>query len=106
MGDRQFDSLVRSLAEIRNRRSVLKGILGVGASIGAASAMVREVDAARRGFSGPTFPTPTPAPCTDGTAECVVPEGGTSIRLCDHGAWQVYECVAGQICLSYPDGND
>lgn len=109
MDDRQFGSLVRLLATSRNRRSALKGVFGIGASIVVTRELSGDVDAARRGFSGPTFPqlpTPTPEPCVDGTAKCVIPEGGTSIRICEQGTWQTYPCVNGQICISYPDTND
>lgn len=106
MDDRRFDSLVQSLAGIRNRRGILKGLLGVSAGFGAARVAAGETDAARRGFSGPTFPTPTPEPCVDGTAECVIPEGGTSIRICHQGTWQTFACVGGQMCISFPNGND
>lgn len=109
MDDRRLTTLVQSLGRMRNRRTVLKGLFGVGASATAAYGMAGKTDAARRGFSGPKFPefpTPTPTPCINGTAECVVPEGGTSILICDQGTWQAYDCVNGQVCISYPDAND
>jgi hypothetical protein len=57
MDKRQFDNLVRRLGAGQSRRAVLKGMLGFGGTIVATSAMAPgRADAARRGFSGPTFP--------------------------------------------------
>ncbi len=59
MDDRRFDSLTRSLASGASRRSVLKGILGLGgAAVAAGTVLDQQADAARR----PT-PTPTPVKC-------------------------------------------
>ena len=56
MDDRRFDSLVRALAEGKSRRSVLKGLLGLGgAALVGSAALDGDADAARR-------PTPTPTP--------------------------------------------
>lgn len=71
MDDRRFDMLARSLASGMNRRTMLKGVLGLGtgAVVGSA-AMAGDAEAARRGYSGPRFPTLPPGPCTprcDGT---------------------------------------
>jgi hypothetical protein len=106
MDDRTFESLIRSLAAVRTRRSAFKGLVGIGASIVTARVLVGDADAARRGFSGPKLPTPTPKPCVDGSAECVVPDGGTSILICEQGSWHEYPCINGQFCISSPDGND
>lgn len=105
MDDRRFDSLARSLASGANRRQFLRH--GSAFAIAAGAALVaRNAEAARRGYSGPKFPTLTPEPCVNGTAKCVVPEGGTSIRICDQGTWQTYDCILGQFCLSSSTGND
>jgi hypothetical protein len=106
MDNRRFDALVQSFAQRRNRRTVLKSMFGLGASAVAFRGMAGETEAARRGFSGPTFPTPTPPPCVDGSAECVVPQGGTSIKICNQGTWETYECLDAQECISYPNLND
>src|SRR5215204_5548435 len=59
MDDRRFDALVRSLAEGKSRRSVLKGLFGLGGAALVGSAVLEsDADAARR----PT-PTPTPVRC-------------------------------------------
>ena len=73
MDDRRFDALVKALATGTNRRSLVKGLLGLGgATVVGSSLRESAVDAARR-------PTPTPKPITcpgrqtwNGTA-CVCP---------------------------------
>lgn len=58
MDDRHFDTITKSLATIRSRRAMLKGLFGLGASaVTASSFMRRDAVAARR-------PTPTPKPDT------------------------------------------
>lgn len=77
MDDRRFDTLARSLATGRSRRDLLKRVLGGSAGVVAAGTLgSRSTEAARRGFSGPTFPTWTPcvrdaqgACCTSGVLE-------------------------------------
>ncbi len=73
MDNRRFDSLVKSLAEGRSRRSVLKGLLGLGGAA-AVGGTVLETDseAARR----PT-PTPTPVRCPGKQT----PQGGQCLCL-------------------------
>ncbi len=58
MDDRRFDALVKSLAAGRNRRSVLKGLLGLGGVAAGGALLENDTQAARR----PT-PTPKPKPC-------------------------------------------
>ena len=68
MDDRRFDALTRTLAQDCTRRQVLTGLAGAG--IASLATIVRSSDdaqAARRGYSGPTFPAP--APCTNGCSE-------------------------------------
>ncbi len=75
MDDRRFDSLTKSLAAGANRRSLLKGFLGLSGAAVAGSMWFREdASAARR-------PTPTPKPVTcpgiqvwDGS-QCACPTG-------------------------------
>lgn len=58
MEDRRFDALVKSLAAGTNRRTVLKGLLGLGGAVAASGALLDgDALAARR-------PTPTPKPPT------------------------------------------
>lgn len=80
MDDRRFDSLVKAMATGTNRRSLFKGLLGLGgAAVVGTSLQGSEADAARR-------PTPTPKPITcpgsqiwNGSA-CVCP--GTAPDKC------------------------
>lgn len=51
-----FDRLVVSMAGRRNRREVLKGILGLTVVGGTAVVAADGAEAARRGFSGPPLP--------------------------------------------------
>lgn len=65
MDDRRFDALIRALGSGTSRRTVLRGLLGVGAATAAVAG--DRAQAARRGFAGPKLPTPsptaTPPPC-------------------------------------------
>lgn len=64
MDDRRFDSVTRTFAQNRSRRTLLKGLLGIG-GVTATTAVMRlhDAGAARRGYSGPSFPVkPTPTP--------------------------------------------
>jgi hypothetical protein len=70
MDDRDFDRFSRSLASGRSRRALLKGALGLGAAaLTGVAWSQRGTEAARRGFSGPTFPTWTPC-LRDAHGEC------------------------------------
>jgi hypothetical protein len=70
MDDRRFDALTRTLAQHRTRRQVLTGLAGAGiASLAAVVRSGEDAQAARRGFSGPKFPLPTPVPCTDSCSD-------------------------------------
>lgn len=78
MEHRAFDTLVKQLAQGSSRRSLLKGVLGLGGAAAAGTLLDAQADAARRGYSGP-FPKPTvipgPPTCNDqncyGCRECV-----------------------------------
>lgn len=62
MDDRRFELLVKSIGRSTSRRTLLRGMLGIAATAAGVTALRQdETDAARRGFSGPTFPTPLPA---------------------------------------------
>jgi hypothetical protein len=77
MDDRRFDTLARALAGTHNRRDLLKRLLGMGAGAAAVVALPgHATEAARRGFSGPTFPTVTP---------CLRDNQG---RCCDSGVFE------------------
>ena len=88
MDDHRFDSLARSLAAGSSRRTVLKGMLGIGGAAVAGISMARDdVQAARRGFSGPRFPTPCVPQCAG--AFC----GG------DGCGGTCGDCVVGSVCF-------
>lgn len=76
MDDRRFDSLTKAFAAGSNRRSLFKGLLGIGGA-GLAGSLVRDGDgeAARR----PTTPTPAPVRCPGrqvlSGGQCVCPDG-------------------------------
>lgn len=109
MDDRHFDSLVKSLATGRNRRSVLKGLLGLGGAAMVGSAASTDAGAARR-------PTPTPKPITcpgsqiwDGSA-CICPSGRqcgpaccTGEAVCCDNACCNGQCYGEELCC--PFGN-
>lgn len=88
MDGKRFDAVVRSIGAAPSRRQILRGLFGIG--IGIAGNSVGRSDragAARRGYSGPTFPTFHPCEATcDGT--CGGPDGcgGTC------------ECASGAVC--------
>jgi hypothetical protein len=102
MEDHRFDALTRSMASGGSRRSMLKGLLGLGAAV----ASVRGTEAARR----PT-PTPKPVRCPgnqswDG-ASCVCPDGQTAcgpecctpgVSVCCDNACCTGTCHGEEIC--------
>lgn len=108
MDSQRFDSLVKSLAAGTSRRSVLKGVLGLGgAAIAGGTLLERGAEAARR-------PTPTPKPITcpgsqhwNGSA-CVCTTGETcgsaccliGSECCD-GACCFGHCYGEELCCSY-----
>jgi hypothetical protein len=96
MDDRRFDSFVKTVATRSNRRRLLTGMLGLGAGAVVASIATDSTEAARRGFAGPTLPTP-PAmctsdgdPCSDGSECCS--------HCCVSGGGAPFVCVAEDIC--------
>ena len=110
MDDRRFDNLVKSIATTASRRTVLRGVLGVAASAAGVTALRgSDTDAARRGFSGPTFPTPRPTatptpscgagqtPCGSGCVDTATDPancGGCGIACGAGGICQAGSCVA------------
>ncbi len=93
MDDRRFDALVRTMASGSSRRQMVKGLLGLGAVVGAA-ALTQDAEAARRGFSGPKLPTPPPCVpvCTEGI--CGGPDGCGGACGCGDG----WYCSGGGCC--------
>ncbi|HET9662260.1 MAG TPA: hypothetical protein VFP05_18180 [Thermomicrobiales bacterium] len=60
MDDRRFDSVTQAFAKSGSRRALLKALLGFGAVAAASMTAIDDVDAARRGYSGPRFPIEPP----------------------------------------------
>lgn len=81
MDDLRFDRITRAFGARTARRSMLKGMLGLGAVSALSRQTLDEASAARRGYSGPPNP-PTLLICPSGGLPC---NGGC--------------CATGQICL-------
>lgn len=97
MEDRRFDQMVKAVASGASRRSVLKGMLGLGgAALVGGAALDPEVDAARR----PT-PTPKPPSCpgqqtpVGGQCICQVPKAPGPYKCGP-------DCCTGQVTDAYP----
>lgn len=98
MDDRRFDGLVRSFGAGCSRKTLLKGLLGVGFTVSAASLLSPgDTEAARRGFSGPRFPTPPPCVpvCIEGS--CGGSDGCGGTRACADGTY----CSNGGCCEDF-----
>lgn len=88
MDDRKFDSIARQLGAGSTRRSVLKGLLGIGGIAATGVILQNQTEAARRGFSGPTLPVlPSPTP----TPSCL-PDG-------DECTGDPSDCCSGTCCI-------
>lgn len=101
MDDRRFDWLAKGIAEGRNRRSLLKGVLGLGAGIAAGAPVLQRADAARRSAPTPT-PTPKPVGCPSGSSAC----GSTccpdaTSMCCDNACCHGY-CYGEELCCPTP----
>ncbi len=112
----------KSLATGASRRSVLKGLLGLGGATAVGSLLGSEVDARRSSITITTPPpTTTPAPCRPGFAPCTtnvtgccaVCSGNTPVTCgleCCATADQCCDgecCATGSACLTkaFPNGN-
>jgi hypothetical protein len=116
MDDRSFDALVKAVASGASRRSLLKGMLGLGGAALTGGALLEGgADAARR----PT-PTPTPVRCpgqqTPLNGQCTCPAGlskcgpdccnptavGASHSECCDNACCFGHCYGEELCCPYP----
>ena len=122
MDGQRFDRLTKSLATGASRRSVLKGLLGLGGAAAVATVLPDDTDARRSSITiTPPPPTTTPAPCRPGfepcttnvTGCCAVCGGSTPVTCgleCCASADQCCDgecCAAGSACLTkaFPKGN-
>jgi hypothetical protein len=105
---RTFDTLAKGLAQGRNRRSLLKGLLGLGGAVAAGTAIAPETDAARRGYAGPvpkSSPTVVPGPgtCDPQTCYgCKQCQGGVCIDNPKDNCYDHTDECLGAVCN--PDG--
>src|SRR5688500_19787473 len=72
MDDRRFDQLTRMVGRGASRRSILKGLLGLGGAAVAGATASDAVDARQTG-SRPTIPPPPPPPPTPTTPPPTTP---------------------------------
>jgi hypothetical protein len=103
MDDNRFDHLTRSIARTSNRRGFIKGILALVGITGAGAALrASEVDGARRGFSGPTWPeSPTTAPTAIPTQTFTQVATSTSTAT----TFVPTPVSQGGFCVAQPDDN-
>jgi hypothetical protein len=100
MDDRRFDAFTRTLGSGASRRTLLRGLIGLGAGAATAPIATSGVHAARRGSSGPTLPSgptpiPTPPPCAEVGEACG--DGCCSGNCCDG------VCLAEGVCCTDSD---
>ncbi len=89
MDDRTFDTLARRMAQHHGRRSLLKGLLGLGGAAMTGALAAAPGEAARRGYAGP-IPKPT---------------GVGGPLTCDpNTCYGCHECVGG-VCTDQPKTN-
>lgn len=100
MENDRFDTFARTLARATNRRSAIKGMLGIGMAAIGATRLAPGTDAARRGYSGPPILAPRPEPeacdcpsnqlCVDGM--CFYPCIGCGCS-CTHASSAGWVCT-------------
>ena len=105
MDDHGFDALTKGLATVSDRRSALKvfvaaGVASIGGLVGAGGAR-----AARRGFSGPAFPSPTQVPpvgCASGSSPCGAECCPDSDSICCGSTCCYGACYGDNLCCESP----
>jgi hypothetical protein len=110
MDDRHFDSLVMALARHRNRRSLIKGLLGIGGAATIRLAGVRQTDAARRGTAPASAPhcpgvqtwNGTDCVCADGSAKCGPDCCADGVAVCCDNACCYGTCYGEELCCPSP----
>ncbi len=118
MDDRRFDNSTRQLAHAKNRRAIVKGLLGIGAAALSSDPLVHRTDAARRGYSGPPTPyapplptQPPPAPtagptevvgCASGSSACGNACCPDSNSMCCDNACCYGACYGEELCCESP----
>jgi len=90
MDDNRFDALVKMFGNGASRRSILKGLFGLGGAAVAGGVAVDQADARTIG-TRPTIPPPT-------TPSCVLPRQLCGGVCCDSG-----KCKNGHCCLNATD---
>jgi hypothetical protein len=69
LDDKRFDQLARMVGKGASRRSIIKGLLGLGGSAIAGTVVTNDADARFVG-TRPTIPPPPPPACPSGQAKC------------------------------------
>ena len=96
MDDRRFDSFAKSVANRSNRRRLLTGMLGLSAGVVVAAIATDSTEAARRGFAGPTLPTP-PSMCNPVGDPCSAASDCCS-GCCVSGGGAPFVCADESVC--------
>ena len=99
MDSKRFDGLTRALATGQSRRSIIKGLFGLGAAA-AVSSVLPDATEARRSSISTAPSTTTPAPTTTSLPPCAGVRCGheccaTADQCCDGEC-----CAAGSVCLA------
>jgi hypothetical protein len=104
----RFDRLTRALALGASRRSVIKGLLGIGVASTATGALIGESEGARRGTTpnvppAPTLPTQTPTPAPTSTPACASGQVLCNGVCCSGACTATGSCCASGNTVCGPD---